>query len=120
LQEQQYRALVKVIYDKGYGIADASFEAISPDILLMGDNRFPYFQVDQFIDETLSDEAIIASLRRLEIIARESGSAIGIIRPYPLCLRQLELWSKSLPERGFSIVPLSNLFEASANFNRQE
>lgn len=110
-EKEQYRELVKRIYELGYGIADASNATIAPDILTSGLPDFPYFQVDLELDNELSPQAINAAFNKLEIIAQENKQAIGLIHSYPISLELYNYWANTLDERGFVLVPLSALFK---------
>ncbi len=62
---------------------------------------------DIWIDEELSEMSIQARLATLEQVAHRTGSAIGIVRSYPLPLNQIKLWQETLGSRGIVIVPAS-------------
>lgn len=106
---KQYETIVHEIFNYGYGIMDASFEAIPPQILIKGNDILPYFQADTLLDESVSPDDIIARFNELEVIAKDTGSAIGVMRSFPVSLRILQSWSKNLEDRGFALVPLSSL-----------
>lgn len=110
-ESEQYHNIVQRIFNMGYGIVDSSFLSIDPSTLTLGRRKLPYFQADIIIDEILTSEAITANLKKLEVIAQESNSSIGIIKPYPLSIREYQEWEKTLEDRGFKIVPLSSLFK---------
>lgn len=62
---------------------------------------------DVWIDEELSEMSIQARLATLEQVAQRTGSAIGIVRSYPLSLNQVKLWQETLGSRGIVIAPAS-------------
>lgn len=64
---------------------------------------------DVFLDHEQSREFIEAQLARLEDIAREHGSAVGIGHPHELTLEVLAEWQSDLKERGFTLVPVSDI-----------
>lgn len=69
----------------------------------------PYAVRDVFIDHKSGLEDIKASLARLESIAKETGSAIGIGHPRENTLTALEEWLPAVEERGFTLVPVSHV-----------
>lgn len=109
----QYKDIIERIYNLGYGVADASFTPVSPQILTLGEQNFPYFQIDVAIDNTPAPDKIAANLRKLEVIAEQDKQAIGIMHPYPVSIDTYKQWAETLDERGFVLVPLSSLFEKS-------
>ena len=108
--KDQYKSIITRLYDLGFGIADSSFSPINPSIMTLGKGRFPYFQVDVFINETFSPNEIEANFKKLEVIAEENNKAIGILKPSPSSISYFEKWSKTLTKRGFVLVPISALF----------
>ncbi len=51
------------------------------------------------------------SFESLEKTAREKGYALGVMPAYPQQTKMLELWLKSLNQKGFVLVPVSSLAE---------
>ena len=47
------------------------------------------------------------ALAKLETIARERGSAVGIASALPISIERLAAWSKALEGRGIMLVPLT-------------
>ncbi len=114
-QDEQYPSMVDTIFSKGYGIADTSFEPIPPAILMDGKKTgLPYFQADVYLDESLNPDDIAANFRKLEIIAQEGGTAIGVMRPYPIGLTKLAEWASTADDRDVALLPLSALFSDDA------
>lgn len=62
---------------------------------------------DVWADEELTEMGIQARLATLEQIAQRKGSAIGIVRGYPLSLKQVAIWREKLEERGVLLAPVS-------------
>jgi polysaccharide deacetylase 2 family uncharacterized protein YibQ len=51
---------------------------------------------------------IEAKLARLEQIARETGSALGLAdAPTPVATQRIGVWAAALGQRGFLLVPVS-------------
>lgn len=73
----------------------------------------PSLRADLAIEAT-TPEAIEAALRRLEILAREKGMAIGVAPAIPASVDQIARFAQGLEARGIALVPLSALFPAPA------
>jgi polysaccharide deacetylase 2 family uncharacterized protein YibQ len=66
--------------------------------------------VDVVVDEPATRTEIDMKLGALERLARERGSAMGLIGdPTPVLVDRVEAWSRSLEERGAVLVPASSL-----------
>ncbi len=72
--------------------------------------RLPSRTVDLVLDEPMGSAAIDAKLARLEAIARENGSALGLVGPpRPVTLEHLASWARTLGAKGIMLVPVSAL-----------
>jgi hypothetical protein len=67
----------------------------------------PYAKADIIIDAVPTPVEIERALARLEIIARESGSAIGIATAQPGAVNRIAEWMKKVESRGFVLVPVT-------------
>jgi polysaccharide deacetylase 2 family uncharacterized protein YibQ len=66
--------------------------------------------VDVVIDEPAVRTEIEANLARLEQMARDHGSALGLVgRPRPVTLDRIAAWASTLASRGLVLVPVSAL-----------
>lgn len=66
-------------------------------------------KADLVIDSGQSRAAIEAALRRLESIAKERGSAVGVGTALPVTIETITEWAKSLASRGIALAPVSAL-----------
>ena len=73
----------------------------------------PSLRADLAIEAT-SPEGVDAALRRLEILAREKGMAIGVAPAVPAHIDRIARFAQGLEARGIALVPLSALFPAPA------
>ena len=64
---------------------------------------------DVFIDDDESPAAVAKSLARIERVAKHGGAAIAIGHPKDVTLGALEKWLPTLKEKGFELVPLSEV-----------
>lgn len=62
---------------------------------------------NRFIDNIVSEEEIQTRLQELENTAKTYGAALGIARPFPLTVEQLEAWARTLPGKGIQLVPVT-------------
>ena len=69
----------------------------------------PYASRDIFLDNVKDKNAIKAQLRKVEAIAKKRGYAIAIGHPYDETMAVLKEWRGKLEERGFQLVPLSQV-----------
>ena len=67
----------------------------------------PSAKADIIIDAVPTPVEIERALARLEIIARESGSAIGIATAQPGAVNRIAEWMKKVESRGFVLVPVT-------------
>ncbi len=101
------RPVLGSIFTRGLGFIDSSnMPGPIPQSMAIG-MKAPYAAVDVWIDETATEESISASLQKLEAIAREKGSAIGIISPIPLSYQKIQNWAAESEAKGFVLAPLS-------------
>ena len=79
-------------------------------------NAMPNFRaIDLAVDSPPVRAEVEAKLNRLEQIARERGSALGLAStPVPMTIDRIAAWAVSLPARGFVLVPVSALATAPA------
>ena len=75
----------------------------------------PYTQRDFFLDNDDSLGAINRQLRKIESFAKKNGYAVAIGHPKDSTLKALSQWLKTLKERGFSQVPISQLVKVQNN-----
>lgn len=65
--------------------------------------------IDKVLDEKLTTEAIDEALQDVESLAKKSGFAVALARPYPISVLRIDAWVKTLADKGITLVPLSQL-----------
>lgn len=70
-------------------------------------NGVPFAKADLVVDANATPGDIDAALARLEVIARERGSAIGAASALPLSIDRIAKWAKAAAARGIVLVPVS-------------
>lgn len=75
--------------------------------LLAAAKNMPYAKADLVIDAVPTPVEIDRALARLEIVARESGAAIGLATAQPGAVNRIAEWMKKVEDRGFVLVPVT-------------
>ena len=74
---------------------------------LAAGKSMPYARADLVIDAVPTPVEIDRALARLEIVARESGAAIGLATAQPGTVSRIAEWMKKVEDRGFVLVPVT-------------
>lgn len=69
----------------------------------------PYAKADVSIDTLPTALDIDRALTKLETLARERGSAIGVASALPVSIERIGNWAKELERRGITLVPLTTV-----------
>ncbi|NVO14328.1 MAG: divergent polysaccharide deacetylase family protein [Rhodoplanes sp.] len=72
-----------------------------------GANNLPFAKAAVVLDAVPSNAELDRALAKLEAVARESGSAVGIARALPLSIERLAQWAKQAEGRGIVLVPIT-------------
>ena len=98
LRESAKRGLIYV--DDG-----ASTRSIASQ--LAGSQNLPFAKTDIVIDAVPTPTEIDHALARLELSAREHGSAVGLATALPATVARIADWTKTVESRGFVLVPIT-------------
>lgn len=71
----------------------------------------PFAKADVSLDAVPTAAEIDRALARLESIAREKGSAVGVASALPVSIDRIGAWTKALEGRGFLLVPLTTVMQ---------
>jgi polysaccharide deacetylase 2 family uncharacterized protein YibQ len=69
--------------------------------------KVPVAKADVTVDSVPKASTIDDQLARLEVIAREKGTAVGMASGLPVSIDRIAAWAKSLESRGIQLVPVS-------------
>ncbi len=69
----------------------------------------PHIKRDVFLDNIQEKALVELQLAKAERIARKRGYAVAIGHPYEVTLSALQDWRSTLGDRGFALVPISQL-----------
>ena len=67
----------------------------------------PFAKADVSIDTVPTPAEIDRALARLETLAKEHGTAVGIASALPISVERIGNWSRQLESRGIMLVPLT-------------
>lgn len=67
----------------------------------------PFAKADVGIDTVPTPAEIDRALTRLETLAKERGSAVGVASALPISIERIGTWAKQLEARGITLVPLT-------------
>ena len=77
---------------------------------IAGSIQAPFLKADLVVDTAPNWSEIDAALAKLEAIAAERGSAVGIASASPVAIERIARWAKAAEARGIKLVPLSVLY----------
>ena len=101
--------IARELRDRGLMMLDDGSSAQSRAGEVAGDLGLPFAAADAAVDLDRDPEAIEDQLRRLEEMARGTGSAIGVASAFPQTVEAIDTWIAGVESRGFEIVPVSVL-----------
>jgi polysaccharide deacetylase 2 family uncharacterized protein YibQ len=107
----KFAPLLKTLKDRGLMVLDGRTAPHSIVTEVARTAGVPVATVTQRLDRDLAPEAIAAALDDLEKIARQSGRAVGITTATPVMIAQLQAWTKTLPEHGIALAPLTSMVQ---------
>jgi polysaccharide deacetylase 2 family uncharacterized protein YibQ len=74
---------------------------------LAGSQNLPFAKADIVVDAVPTPIEIDHALARLELMARERGSAIGLATALPTTVARIAAWAKQVDAKGFVLVPIT-------------
>jgi polysaccharide deacetylase 2 family uncharacterized protein YibQ len=99
--------IVREAAKRGLGYFDdgAAPRSVAPS--LATSQAMPFARADVAIDAVPTAAEIDRALLRLENLAREGGTAVGIASALPISIERIGLWIKALESHGIMLVPLT-------------
>jgi len=74
---------------------------------IAGSHNLPFAKTDLVLDAVPTPVEIDRALARLEMTARDNGSAVGIANAQPATIARIAEWAKKVEGRGFVLVPIT-------------
>ena len=99
--------VVREAAKRGLGYFDDGSAPRSVAASLAASQAMPFAKADLTIDAVPTTLEIDRALAKLETLARERGTAVGIASALPISIQRLAAWSKALEGRGIMLVPLT-------------
>jgi polysaccharide deacetylase 2 family uncharacterized protein YibQ len=72
-----------------------------------GSHNLPFAKADVVIDTVPTPVEIDRALARLEMAARDHGTAVGLANALPGTITRIAEWAKKVEARGFVLVPIT-------------
>ncbi|MCG8512426.1 MAG: divergent polysaccharide deacetylase family protein, partial [Rhodospirillales bacterium] len=107
LAEDQMRPLLQTLNRRGLMFVDAQTTSDTVGPRLTAELGVAAALVDLTLDENPSRSSIRRQLESLESMARETGSAVALARPYPISIAAISEWSATLKSRAIELAPAS-------------
>jgi polysaccharide deacetylase 2 family uncharacterized protein YibQ len=105
--EQALGPVLRETAKRGLIFVDDGSSARSVAGQIAGSHNLPFAKTDIVIDTVPSAVEIDRALARLEMTARDKGTAIGFATAFPGTVARIAAWAKKLESRGFVLVPIS-------------
>jgi polysaccharide deacetylase 2 family uncharacterized protein YibQ len=105
--EQSLRPVLHDAAARGLIYVDDGASSRSVAGQVAGAQNMPFAKTDVIVDTVPTPTDIDHALTRLELRAREDGSAVGIASAQPVTVARIAQWAKQVESRGFVLVPIS-------------
>jgi polysaccharide deacetylase 2 family uncharacterized protein YibQ len=92
---------------RGLGYFDDGSTPRSVASSLAAGQAMPFAKADFAIDAVPTSAEIDRTLVKLETLAKERGTAVGVASALPISIERLSAWIKTLDGRGIMLVPLT-------------
>jgi uncharacterized protein len=99
--------IVREAAKRGLGYLDDGSAPRSVASSLAESQAMPFARADFSIDAVPTSVEIDRALAKLESLAKERGTAVGIASALPISIERIAAWTRSLESRGILLVPLT-------------
>jgi hypothetical protein len=99
--------IIREAAKRGLGYFDDGSAPRSVAASLAAGQAMPFAKADFAIDAVPTAVEIDRALAKLETLAKERGTAVGIASALPISIERLGVWIKTLESRGIMLVPLT-------------
>jgi len=104
--------ILREIAKRGLIYVDDGSSARSVVSKIAGAQNLPFVKADIAIGAASSPIEVDQALARLELKARESGTAVGFAQASPAVVARINEWAMKIGGRGFVLVPISTMASA--------
>jgi polysaccharide deacetylase 2 family uncharacterized protein YibQ len=105
--EQGLGPVLREISKRGMIYVDDGGSPRSLASQIAGANNLPFAKAEVVIDAVPTPVNIDRALMRLEAIARERGSAVGMASALPATIERIAQWAKTAESRGVVLAPIT-------------
>lgn len=113
VSEPALQPIIKEAAKRGLGWLDDGSAQRSLAGSLAEAQAIPFAKADAIVDTVPTAAEIDKTLARLEAIARERGSAIGVASALPVSIERIGQWARQLEGRGLMLAPLTTVMTKS-------
>jgi uncharacterized protein len=99
--------IVRDAAKRGLGYLDDGSAPRSVASALAAGQAMPFAKADLSIDAVPTAVEIDRALAKLEALARDRGTAVGIASALPISIERIGVWIKALEGHGVMLVPLT-------------
>jgi uncharacterized protein len=99
--------IVREAARRGLGYLDDGTAPRSVAASLAGSQSMPFAKADVSIDAVPTAVEIDRALAKLETLARERGTAVGVASALPISIERIGVWIRTLESHGIMLVPLT-------------
>jgi hypothetical protein len=99
--------IIREAAKRGLGYFDDGTAPRSVAPSLTAAQTVPFARGDISIDAVPTALEIDRALARLETLAREHGTAVGVASALPISIERISVWTRALESRGVLLVPLT-------------
>jgi polysaccharide deacetylase 2 family uncharacterized protein YibQ len=99
--------IIREAAKRGLGYLDDGSAPRSVAPALAASQAMPFAKADFTIDAVPTSAEIDRTLAKLESLARERGTAVGVASALPISIDRIGVWIKALESRGIMLVPLT-------------
>ena len=105
--EQALGPMLKETAQRGLIYVDGGSSPRSIAGQIAGANNLPFAKAELILDAVPTSAHIDKALAKLEALAREHGSAVGVASALPASIERITQWAKGAETRGITLVPIT-------------
>jgi polysaccharide deacetylase 2 family uncharacterized protein YibQ len=103
--------VMEVLKEKGWYFLDSKTTGKSAGRKVAAEFGVPYIARDVFLDNENDYNYIMGQLQKTEKVAEKYGAAVAVGHPHPQTYNALKDWLKTVEDRGFVLVHVSDLIK---------